>query len=86
MSEYEGWKNRSTWNVALWLSNEYGIYLGAVNFMKDYKGKRPYIDFMRDCGLDQQVTGDGIKWVSHLLDYDALNEMMWEFAPEGSRS
>jgi hypothetical protein len=77
-TEYEGWKNYATWNVSLWLNNEYGIYQGAVDFMKDYKGKRPYIDFCIYSGLDVQSTNDRIKWVSDQLDYEALNEMMRE--------
>lgn len=88
MSEdtYNGWKNRSTWNVSLWLNNEYPYYIGAVEFMKDYKGKRPYIDFCAESGLDTQKTPDGIMWVSQLLDYQELNAMMWELAPEGARN
>jgi hypothetical protein len=80
--EYNGWKNRSTWNCALWLDNDEGIYKGAVDFMKDYKGKRPYIDFCRESGLDSQKTPDGIQWISQLLDYAALDRAMWENAPE----
>jgi hypothetical protein len=82
---YEGWKNRSTWNVSLWLNNEEPYYRAAVEFMKDYKGKRPYLDFCIDSGLDTQKTPDGIMWISQLLDYAELNAMMWELAPEGAR-
>lgn len=78
MSTYEGWKNRSTWNVSLWLNNEYSIYQEAVAFMKDYKGKRPYLDFCVGAGLDSQKTPDQIQWVSHQLDYEELNKMMRE--------
>lgn len=78
MSDYNGWKNRQTWNCALWLENTESIYKNAQEFMADYKGKRPYIDFMRDCGLDEQRTGDNIKWCSDELDYKALNQVMWE--------
>lgn len=30
--DYNGWSNRATWNVNLWLSNDYGHYQ-AVNDM-----------------------------------------------------
>lgn len=76
--EYNGWKNHASWNVALWIGNEFGIYLGAVEFMKDYKGKRPYIDFCIDAGLDTQKTPDKVQWCSDSLDYTALNNMMKE--------
>ena len=75
---YEGWKNYATWNVSLWLNNEFGIYTGAVDFMKDYKGNHPYKDFCEDSGLSTQQTPDRIRWVSDQLDYDELNSMMRE--------
>lgn len=79
MSEqtYNGWKNRETWNVALWIG-QHGLYLEAVAFMKDYKGKTPYVDFLESCGLDSQATPDGIRYVSEQLDYPRLDEMMME--------
>ena len=82
---YEGWKNYETWNVSLWLNNDEPLYRGAVEFMKDYEGKLPYVEFCKDSGLDAQKTPDDIAWFSQLLDYPALDEMMWELAPEGAR-
>jgi len=82
---YEGWENYASWNVSLWINNEEPMYRGAVEFMKDYKGERPYLDFCRDSGLDAQTTPDRVKWVSTQLDYKSLDEMMWELAPEGAR-
>lgn len=83
--EYNGWKNYASWNVMLHIDNDYGIYTGAVKFMSDYKGKRPYIDFCKDSGLESQKTPDRINWISAKLDYEALNSAMWELAPEGAR-
>lgn len=81
MSDYNGWKNYATWNVALWINNEQPYYKGAVDFMADYQGRRPYKDFIEDCGLSTQRTPDKVKWAGQDLDYKALNEMMWEFKP-----
>ena len=83
--EYNGWKNYASWNVMLHIDNDSPTYKAAVAFMKDYKGKRPYIDFCRESGLDTQKTPDKINWISAKLDYDALNSAMWELAPEGAR-
>jgi hypothetical protein len=87
MSEetYNGWKNRASWNVMLWIDNDYDLYKGAVEYMKDYRGKRPYSDFCKSAGLDTQKTPDRINWISDKLDYEALNAAMWEMAPEGAR-
>lgn len=82
---YEGWKNRSTWNVALWINNDEPLYNGAVEFMTKYEGNNPYRSFCRDSGLDSQKTPDGIMWLSQILDYEELDAMMWEMAPEGAR-
>jgi hypothetical protein len=85
MVEYEGWKNYATWNVSLWINNDESLYFGAVEFMKDYKGKAPYKQFVADSGLMAQRTPDKVMWFSQQLDYKSLNEMMWELAPEGAR-
>lgn len=76
---YNGWRNRSTWNVTLWIANDYGLYTSAVEFMKDYRGSKPYKDFIEYVDLTDEKTLDGIKWISNLLDYRALNEFMNEF-------
>lgn len=75
---YNGWKNRQTWNVALWINNDYGLYKNAVEFMKIYSGKAPYPAFIRSMGLQGERTPDNIKWLGTRLDYKALNEMMRE--------
>jgi hypothetical protein len=77
--EYNGWKNRSTWNVSLWINNDEALYRGAVEFMKEHpESKHPYLNFIKSCGLDTQTTPDRIKYKSDQLDYKALNEMMKE--------
>jgi len=76
--EYEGWKNYVSWNVSLWINNEYPLYQSAVAFMKTYKGKAPYKNFIAKQGLINDRTPDRIKWLSDQLDYSALNEMMRE--------
>lgn len=77
MSEYNGWKNRDTWNVSLWIGH-HPLYLEAVAFVKDYKGTQPYVDFLESCGLDTQKTPDGVAYVNEALDYKRLDEMMME--------
>lgn len=82
---YNGWANRQTWNVALWLQNTESYYRAIVEFMANYKGDNPYLEFIADCGLDTQHTGDGIAFKSETLNYEELNKMMLEHLPEGAR-
>lgn len=75
---YNGWKNRQTWNVALWIGNDEGLYRSAVDFMRRYKGRAPYTAFIEHNGMADERTNDGIAWLSSRLDYRRLNEMMKE--------
>lgn len=75
---YNGWKNRQTWNVALWINNNEPLYRAAVEFMKTYKGKAPYITFIKKNYMEGGRTPDNIAWDGTRLDYKALNEMMQE--------
>jgi len=77
-NNYNGWKNRQTWNVSLWINNDYSLYMAAVDFMKTYKGKAPYITFIKREGLEGTRTPDNISYSGSKLDYKALNEMMKE--------
>lgn len=78
MTGYNGWKNRSTWNVALWIENDEFIYRYAVGYAKKYGKKATYFRFIRWMRMDADKTPDGIKWLSNQLDYKALNEMVQE--------
>jgi cyanate permease len=77
-TEYNGWKNRQTWNVALWIGNQEYIYMEAVDFMQTYSGTRPYSRFIQS-RVGGGRTPDNIAWLGTRLDYPALNEMMREF-------
>jgi hypothetical protein len=63
----------------LWLNNDYPIYIAAVRYMESHpKAIQPYVQFIRDYGLDKQRTPDNIAWLSTRLDYEELNAMMRE--------
>ena len=73
---YNGWKNRDTWNIALWINNDYALYLSATLFMKDYKGAMPYRDRIKVAGLENKATIDGCKYNASNIAYSELNDMM----------
>lgn len=74
---YNGWKNYETWNVALWIGNDEGLYgLAQYCSMKE----RPYAAFVELLTFNGMVktTPDGVSWNDSKLDIDALDEMMGE--------
>ena len=77
---YNGWKNRATWNVALWLGNDHVVYTAARGY-KTYP--QPYLslrdDFRKGPMLRCTATGDGVSLWDPSLDIDALNETIKEF-------
>lgn len=72
-----GWKNFATWNVGLWLFNEYPLYCVT----KGHKGyATPYLSLRE--ALKQTFgyiqTTDGISLWSSELDIKALDEAINE--------
>ena len=85
MSDYNGWKNQATWNVALWINNSESTYRSAVEFMT-YRRKLSGLGFPEK-GSDYQRfvyingfdhTPDGWSFTDESLDIKALDEMMQE--------
>jgi len=80
-TDYNGWKNRQTWNVSLWINNDELLYRSAVAYMQKRKeqGKTgTYIGFVKSNWMSGDRTPDNIAWDGTRLDYKALNEMMKE--------
>ena len=72
MSGFNGWKNWQTWNVALWINNDEGLY-------RLFMGSRDYRDFvltLKELGVEQ--TPDGAFYADAVLDIDALDAMTEE--------
>jgi hypothetical protein len=73
---YEGWKNYNTWNIALWIQNDYALYLSACLFIKGYKGAKPYRDWVTVAGLGDKQTHDGCDFLAEDISIGELNEML----------
>lgn len=78
---YNGWANYETWNVALWIGNDEGLY----HLAREYQGHDdPYAAFRRDLAEispGQPIafqTPDGVAWRDSGIDVDAINAMIEE--------
>ena len=85
MSDYNGWKNYETWNVALWIGNDEGLY----NMARECRTYGGFIHLLKECFFEyREATGgaskialetpDGVAWSDSGLDTDALNDMIAE--------
>jgi len=72
MPEYNGWTNYETWNVALWIQNDEGLY----SISQDYDTYPEFVACMRE--LESTETPDGVAWNDSGIDVDELNEMLKE--------
>ena len=69
--KYNGWTDWTTWNVALWIRNDYGFY----NIAKDCKD---YMDFLYEMQymIGSFATPDGADWGE--ANIEELNEVISE--------
>ena len=68
--EYNGWTDWTTWNCALWIGNDEGLYEWA----KGIRNYGMFIELMRE--FDMKKTPDGAKWEE--ADFTEMQEMMDE--------
>lgn len=71
---YNGWKNYETWNVALWILNDEGLYLDAKKFRR--LGYTSFAQNLLSEGCKK--TPDGVAWNDAVLDIAALDETLSE--------
>ena len=69
--KYNGWSDWTTWNVALWIRNDYGFY----SIAKDCKD---YMDFLYEMQamIGSFATPDGADWGE--ANIEELNEVISE--------
>lgn len=75
--DYNGYKNRATWNVAMWLGNSEPLYRLVVNYGKEVSYKDFAENYLKPFS---EKTADGVDWLDETLDYDALDEFLEEMA------
>ena len=71
---YNGWKNHATWNIALWIENDEGLY----NFAKEFKTYDDFQQALRE--VDILETPDRVAYNDSALDIRSLDELIAEIA------
>ena len=69
-TKYNGWSDWTTWNCALWIGGDEGLY----SIAQDNRTYGSFIELMIDMGMTK--TPDGAKWDE--ADFDEMQEMMDE--------
>lgn len=69
-TDYNGWANWETRNVALWLQNNYPHYKVAIQYDR-YDALIPHLEYKFG-----QMTPDGARWMDPSIDTAAIDEML----------
>jgi hypothetical protein len=67
---YNGWANHATWNVALWIGNDEGLY----DIAREAGSFGRFQDVMRE--LDTLETPDHVAYNDTGIDVGELDEMI----------
>lgn len=71
-TEYNGWTNYSTWNIALWIQNDEGLYNIARRCV-DYK------QFVESISEFMTQTPDGVKWNDPAINTLEIDSDVFDF-------
>ena len=72
---YNGWANYETWNVALWIQNDMGLYNLACDVVRNGGTYFELINaIFLNCGATK--TPDNVAWDDANIDGIEVNEMM----------
>ena len=70
-----GWTNHATWNVALWIGGDEGLY----NLAKEFSNYTDFAESLRELSGDLKFeTPDGVAWNDSGLDRAELDEFIQE--------
>jgi len=70
---YNGYTNYETWNVALWLQNEEGLYY----LCRDIGNYVDTIDLLKDEGTVS--TPDGVRYDDPKVNISEINDTVFDF-------
>jgi hypothetical protein len=70
---YNGWENHTTWNIALWLQNDEGLY----NLAMECGSYEDTVEALSEMGVTE--TRDGVKFNSPEVNVIQLNSEVFDF-------
>ena len=73
-TEYNGWTNYETWNAALWIGSDEGLYDIARRAL-DWSH---LLEIFANYGIDTTGDGDGVRWDDDLINSCEMDEMLEE--------
>ena len=71
---YNGWENYETWNVALWINNDQGLY----NIAREAGDYEAFVEYMIDLFGDAS-TPDGVRYDDPRVNVIQLNSVVFDF-------
>lgn len=75
---YNGWKNRETWNVALWIGGDEGLY----NLAKESSDYACFVDQLQELNQPHAPiafqTPDGVAWNDSGVDIEEVDNFIKE--------
>jgi len=72
MSDYNGWTNKKTWNVALWIGNDQMMH----EIAEEQGSYQNFVQWLADFDLFE--TPDGTKYSDKDIDVTQLNNDLFE--------
>jgi hypothetical protein len=75
---YNGWSNYETWNVSLYINNEYNLYQMACAFVRERKYYGQVVNYQEFSKFLPNETPDGVSYTHLDLDHKELDEMLLE--------
>lgn len=71
---YNGWTNYETWNVALWIGNDEGLY----ELAREAGNYTDFVDFLEACSFNDLSTKDGVAYRDPRVNIIEMDQMIDE--------